>query len=174
MTTSRPPAARRSFTSPVVDYEPAPVGSASAPCPAPSPAALRRHTPRPLRSTRTAQSGTELDKGSGTDPPRAAAVFTDLALRRVLEVLDRRRPVSHLKTLLAPAQLDAVAALSRQPRSAQQTGAALRRMRLHSSNGHSAVEVSATYTRGTRVRAIAARVEPLGDGRWQVTALQIG
>ncbi len=36
-----------------------------------------------------------------------------------------------------------------------------------------AAEVFATYTRGPRVRAIAARVE-LVAGRWQVVALQIG
>jgi hypothetical protein len=34
--------------------------------------------------------------------------------------------------------------------------------------------VCATYTRGERVRAIAARVEVVADGRWQVVALQIG
>ncbi|MBO0677657.1 hypothetical protein JRC04_09305 [Mycolicibacterium sp. S2-37] len=169
MTTPSPPTDRRSFTSPVVDYEPAPLGSASAPCPPPTTVALRRHSPRPLRPTRTTGSG--VDRGDA--PPRAAAVFADMALRRVLEVLDRRRPVSHLKTLLAPAQVDTVAALSRQRHSGQASGAALRRMRLHGAGAHAA-EVSATYTRGRRVRAIAARVELLGDGRWQVVALQIG
>jgi hypothetical protein len=36
-----------------------------------------------------------------------------------------------------------------------------------------AAEVFATYTRGPRVRAIAARVEIVA-GRWQLVALQIG
>jgi hypothetical protein len=36
-----------------------------------------------------------------------------------------------------------------------------------------AAEVFATYSRGRRVRAIAGRVE-LVNGRWMVTALQIG
>lgn len=97
-----------------------------------------------------------------------------MALRRVLEVLDHRRPVSHLKTLLAPAQVDAVAALSRHRTGGPPgMGAALRRMRLHP-KGSRAAEVSATYIRGDRVRAIAARIELLGDGRWRVVALHIG
>jgi hypothetical protein len=101
-------------------------------------------------------------------------VFADMALRRVLEVLDHRRPVAHLKTLLAPAQLDTVAALTRHRTGGpRETGAALRPMRLHP-NGTRAAEVSATYIRGDRVRAIAARIELLGDGRWRVVALQIG
>jgi hypothetical protein len=107
-------------------------------------------------------------------PPRAAAVFADLTLRRVLEVLDRRRPVAHLKPMLTPALLDTVGALSRfRSGTGNGTVATLHRMRLHS-HGQHAAEVSATYTRGDRVRAIAARVERLGDGRWQMVALQIG
>jgi hypothetical protein len=34
-------------------------------------------------------------------PPRAAAVFADGVLRRVLEVIDRRRPIAQLRPLLA-------------------------------------------------------------------------
>ena len=34
-------------------------------------------------------------------------------------------------------------------------------------------EVFGTYTRGPRVRAIAARIE-LNAGRWRIVALQIG
>lgn len=164
MTTPSPPTGRRSFTSPVVDYEPAPVGSVGEPCPPPSTAALHRHTPRPLRPSRT----TEL----ANPAPRAAVVFADMALRRVLEVLDRRRPVAHLKPMLAPPLLDTIAALSRLGHG-NGSAARLRRMRLHNP-GPRGAEVSATYSRGDRVRAIAARVEPVGDGRWQVVALQIG
>ncbi|WP_422748998.1 Rv3235 family protein [Mycobacterium sp. WMMD1722] len=157
------------MTSPVVDYEPAPVGSAGDACSAPSAAALRRHSPRPLRPRRSGSL-----EPSEAAPPRAAAVFADMALRRVLEVLDHRRPVSHLKAVLAPPQLDTIAALSRLHHGGpHHTCAALRRMRLHP-KGADAAEVSATYTRGDRVRAIAARIELLGDGRWRVVALQIG
>lgn len=36
-----------------------------------------------------------------------------------------------------------------------------------------AAEVFGTYTRGTRVRALAGRIEVV-DGRWQLVALQLG
>lgn len=109
--------------------------------------------------------------------PPAAARFADAALRRVLEVVDRRRPVTQLRGLLTPPLIDTTSTLARSP----QTGGAavLRRLRLRSITGiepgHpvSAAEVFATYTRGPRVRAIAARVE-LVAGCWQVVALQIG
>ncbi|KUI23857.1 hypothetical protein AU196_02335 [Mycobacterium sp. IS-1742] len=154
-------AERPSFTAPVVDYEPAPTDGAAAACPAPSPAALHRHTPRMLRPA---------PRAAEPVPPPAAAVFADVALRRVLEVLDRRRPVGHLKPLLAPPLLDTVGTLCRE-RHGQP--ARLRRVRLRSA-GPVAAEVCATYTRGDRVRAIAARVEIVGDRRWQLVALQIG
>ena len=174
MTASRSPIQRTSFTSPVVDYEPPVVGaSAAGNCPQPSPAALHRSTPRPLRSVPT--GATSRPRLHELAPPRAAAVFADTALRRVLEVTDRRRPVAQLRPLVAPTLLDAVTTLTR---TVPQGGAAvLRRVRLRSANvvdGEArAAEVFATYTRGRRVRAIAARVE-LVDGRWLVVALQIG
>lgn len=164
MTQSSPPNAERpSFTSPVVDYEPAPVAFPPAPCPAPSPAALHRRSPRLLRPA------PRREVTESVAPP-AAGAFADLALRRVLEVLDRRRPLMHLKPVVAPQVLDTVGALCRVR---HPSPAKLRRVRLRSA-GPAAVEVSATYTRGDRVRAIAARVELTGAGRWQVVALQIG
>jgi hypothetical protein len=112
VTASRLPAAQtfpvaslapsRSFTSPIIDYEPPPVGMAAL-CPPPSPAALHRHTPRRLRPV----------PAPPAQPPRAAAVFTDTALRRILEVVDRRRPVAQLRPLLAPTLIDAVVAMTR-------------------------------------------------------------
>lgn len=174
VTASRIPTRRTSFTSPVVDYEPPPLGALPAsPCPPPSPTALHRRTPRPLRSV-PAAAAVQPHTGE-LIPPRAAAVFADRALRRVLEVTDRRRPVAQLRTLLAPALFDAVATSTR---TGSGGGAAvLRRVRLRSAEVHdgeaTAAEVFATYTRGRRVRAIAGRVE-LVNGRWVVTALQIG
>ncbi len=174
VTASRIPTRRTAFTSPVVDYEPPPVGALPvSPCPPPSPAALHRHTPRPLRSV-PAPAAVRPHTGELT-PPRAAAVFADTALRRVLEVTDRRRPVAQLRTLLAPALFDAVVASTR---TGPGGGAAvLRRVRLRTAEVHdgeaTAAEVFATYSRGRRVRAIAGRVE-LVNGRWVVVALQIG
>jgi hypothetical protein len=175
VTASRIPTRRTSFTTPVVDYEPPLVGAHPvAPCPPPSPAALHRHTPRALRSVPTAAASGP--HGGEPVPPRAAAVFADTALRRVLEVADRRRPVAQLRPLVKPALFDAVAAAF--SRTGSREGAAvLRRMRLRSAqvlDGEAtAAEVFATYSRGRRVRAIAGRVE-LVNGRWMVTALQIG
>ncbi len=108
-------------------------------------------------------------------PPRAAAVFADTALRRVLEVTDRRRPIAQLRQFTSPALIDAVAVLARVV--SADGAAVLRRVRLRAvesgSGEPTAAEVFATYTRGRRVRAIAGRVEVVG-GRWQLVALQIG
>ncbi len=108
-----------------------------------------------------------------------AAVFADAALRRVLEVLDRRRPAAQLRPMLAPSLVDSVIAVGRA--AAGHGGAAvLRRMRLQAA-GHrdpqSAAEVFGSYSRGDRFHAIACRVEqvPSGGGhRWLVVALHIG
>ncbi|WP_245233978.1 Rv3235 family protein [Mycobacterium sp. PS03-16] len=163
MTTSSPvPAERRPFTAPVIDYEPAPVRDQDAAlCPAPSPAALRRPTPRPWRPARVPPAD---------PPPRAAVLFADVALRRILEVVDRRRPLTQLRPVLAPSLFDTVGALTR-VRHAH--AATVRRVGLRG-DGAAAAEVYATYHRGGRVRAIAARIELGGDGRWRVVALQIG
>jgi hypothetical protein len=174
VTASRMPIQRTSFTSPVVDYEPPPVGAIPvSACPPPSPAALHRHTPRPLRSVPAVAAARA--RPHELLPPRAAAVFADAALRRVLEVTDRRRPVVQLRPLLTPTLFDAVASLTRT--SSPEGAAVLRRVRLRSAavvDGEAtAAEVFATYTRGRRVRAIACRVE-LVKGRWLVVALQIG
>jgi hypothetical protein len=168
VTASRIPTRRTSFTSPVVDYEPPPVGA----CPPPSSAALHRHASRPLRSVPAIPPGVRHEV---EQPPRAAAVFAETALRRVLEVSDRRRPVAQLRPLVAPALFDAVAAFTK---AGSRDGAAvLRRVRLrpvHVLDGEAAAaEVFATYSRGRRVRAIAGRVE-LVEGRWVMVALQVG
>jgi hypothetical protein len=107
-------------------------------------------------------------------PPRAAAVFADTALRRVLEVTDRRRPVAQLRPLLTPTLFDATVAVTR---TSSPEAAVLRRVRLRSASivddETTAAEVFATYTRGRRVHAIACRIE-LVNGRWLIVALQIG
>lgn len=172
MTVSRIPTAADTspvapFTSPIIDYEPPLVG-ATPTCSPPTPAALHRHTPRRLRAVPAAPAHDSV-------PPRAAAVFADTALRRVLEVVDRRRPIAQLRPLLAPTLIDAVVAMTR---TAPSDGAAvLRRVRLRSAvtaDGEAtAAEVFGTYTKGRRVRAVAGRIEIVG-GRWLVTALQIG
>jgi hypothetical protein len=152
---------------PVVDYEPPPFDGAAPPsCPAPTPAALHRQTRRAMRPLDRVAAG------------RAAAQFTDAALRRVLEVIDRRRPIAQLRPMLTPPLLDMVFTLARS--AGTERAAVLQRVRLQATalderDPHQAVaaEVFATYTRGRRVRAIAGRVE-VKDGRWRMVALQIG
>jgi hypothetical protein len=108
-------------------------------------------------------------------------MFADAALRRVLEVIDRRRPVAQLRPLVAPALIDTVIELSRvsHVRAARghsvRTAARLHRIRLRMVDGSQGAEaeVFGTYTSGPRVRALAARIELYRD-RWRIVALQIG
>jgi hypothetical protein len=117
---------------------------------------------------------------------RQAAIFADAALRRVLEVIDRRRPAAQLRPMLATSLVDPVLAIGRSAAGRAQglEGAAvLRRLRLQPA-GHrdpeTAAEVFGSYRRGQRVHAIACRVEQVRGGagsaatRWQVVALHIG
>jgi hypothetical protein len=166
LTTSQISFAPGAFTTPVVDYEPPPVGVAlhgatNPPCPAPPPAALHRPPRRLLRA---------IDRTEAA-PPREAATFADAVLRRVLEVIDRRRPIAQLQTMLTPALLDMVFALTHT--AGPDKAAVLRRVRLRAAAEPEAAEVFATYTRGHRVRAIAGRVE-MKEGRWRLVALQVG
>ena len=144
--------AQTPLVSPVVDYEPPPVGMAvcrSAPV-------LRRRVPRPTRHAQAIGHVRE------AEPPRDAVAFTDAALRRVLEVIDRRRPVAQLRTLVAPALIDTVIELSRRSDTragrtkTARTVAKLHRMRLRMVDGaeDAAAEVFGTYTSGHRVRCL--------------------
>ncbi|OBI40341.1 hypothetical protein A5707_10565 [Mycobacterium kyorinense] len=155
---------------PVADYEPPPRDVRH--CRPPSAAALRRinaHAPQRF-------SGHQQPTTSMSPRMRQAAVFADAALRRVLEVIDRRRPVAQLHGLLAGGLADSVLAANRVT-GHRQEAAVLRRLRLQAvgpPDRLTAAEVFATYTRGCRVHAIACRVEPVTDVGWQVVALHIG
>ncbi|TAM72826.1 MAG: hypothetical protein EPN51_02045 [Mycobacterium sp.] len=173
---------------PVVDYEPETQG-------------VPRTVPQCRRSSRTpsrGRSGHAAPRPYTGQPSRApvpdsgrvmsarmhqAAMFADAALRRVLEVIDRRRPAAQLNPLLAPNLVDSVVALGRSA-AGQAPGyagaAVLRRMRLQPA-GHrdpeAAAEVFGSYSRGSRVHAIACRVEQVSVAsgtRWMVVALHIG
>ena len=170
MTASPIPPEPASFTTPIIDCEPPPVGITA--CPPPSRSALHRRTPRTLQSVPRPAAGDSLAL-------RAAVVFADAALRRVLEVADRRRPIAQLRPLVAPALIDTVIALTRAPQAGapapskgRGTAATLRRVRLRMVDGEAA-EVFGSYTRGPRVLAIAARIE-LHRDRWRIVALQLG
>jgi hypothetical protein len=143
----------------VVEYEPSPT-SVAAPVAAP---------PRRRRHLRIAAPLPE----PAAAP--AAAAFADTALRRVLEIIDGRRPMAQLRALLTDELLDPVVALAR---TGHPAAAVLRRVRLRVvDRDGEAAEVCAAYSRGERVRAIAARVELVSVRdvkRWRIVALQIG
>lgn len=166
MTASRIPFPTGALTAPVVDYEPPPF-DAAVPCPTPTPAAL--HRPPPLRP---------VERTPAVALPAEAGKFTDAALRRVLEVIDRRRPIAQLRPMLTPPLLDMIFTLTRTE--GPDKAAVLQRVRLRAAavderdpQQACAAEVFATYTRGERVRAIAGRIEAT-EGRWRMVALQIG
>lgn len=158
---------------PVIDYEP-PARDVRH-CRPPSRTALRR--PNTHVQQRHSSQHTALGGSSSTSVQlRQAACFADAALRRVLEVLDRRRPVAQLQGLLAPGLVDSVLCANRF--TAGHDGAAvLRRLRLQAAGTPdrvAAAEVFGSYSRGRRVHAIACRIERIKDGSWQVAALHIG
>jgi Family of unknown function (DUF6459) len=147
---------------PVVDYEPPVLHTA--------PERVHPLRPRALSAPRPAPPP------AASAPLRAAGGFADAALRRVLEVIDRRRSLEQLRPLLAAGLVESLL-----PAVARQEGngaARLRRLRVQPvGTDGTAAEVAATYTRDERTHAIACRVEqvmtPTGL-RWQVVALHIG
>ncbi|WP_123025603.1 Rv3235 family protein [Mycolicibacterium stellerae] len=190
MTASQIPFEAGAFTTPVVDYEPPPYDVAGGPAPpfdvaggpappfdaCPTPASLHRSSRRAQRQVPTHVAPPPA--APHVAPPPAAAAFADAVLRRVLEVIDRRRPIAALRPMLTPPLLDMVFTLNRA--AGPDKAAVLRRVRLRTAavddrqpHQPTAAEVFATYTRGQRVRAIAGRIE-VTDGRWRMVALQIG
>ncbi len=162
--TAAPGSTRPVLTAPVIDCEPPalPLGGAlPAPQTCPAPTVLHGPTARRLRLVGP-EPEPQLQSG--------AAQFADMALRRVLEVVDRRRPPTQLRSLMSQLLLDAVIASTA---SRHGTTASLRRVGLRPATSPDAAELFATYTRGERIRAIAGRIE-LRSGRWQLTALQLG
>ncbi|MBV8291997.1 MAG: hypothetical protein JOY55_09330 [Mycobacterium sp.] len=158
---------------PVVDCEP-PVRDVRH-CRPPTRAALRRpttHVQQRHSSQRVAAGGSP----TMSAPLRQAACFADAALRRVLEVIDRRRPVAQLHGLLAAGLVDSVLCANRLAAD-DRAAAVLRRLRLQAVGApdrFAAAEVFGSYSRGRRIHAIACRIERVAGGRWQVVALHIG
>ena len=146
---------------PIVDYDPPPFGGP--PSLPPVTRQCRQAVVRPPARP----------NGRGPDGVQAAATFADAALRRILEVIDRRRPLAQLRPLLASGLADSLLS----GRTAGEP-ARLRRVRAQPTGPDGrAAEVAAYYTRGGRVHAIACRIEQVGTAsgpRWQVVALRLG
>ena len=150
----------------VIDFEPAPSRSDRL-CPTPAAGALHRLTPRPVR------------RPSGTrepTPPRSAVVFAETALRQLLEVIDRRRPVAQLRPLMTPVLAERVIARAAATRTASTSMLRVRSRAVDVAGPDTevgAVEVFGSFHRAGRVPASAARRERYRDG-WRIVALQIG
>ncbi|MCW2560535.1 MAG: hypothetical protein JWP55_4499 [Mycobacterium sp.] len=183
------PTGRESFAvMPVVDYEPPAQGVPrnATTCRQSSPTPSRRRSPHAPRRPYTGQPARQPTAGAGTvlsAPMRQAAMFADAALRRVLEVIDRRRPAAQLRPMLAPSLVDSVLSVGRSATGhapGQEGAAVLRRMRLQPAgpgDAATAAEVFGCYSRGDRMHAIACRVERVAtadETRWLVVALHIG
>ncbi|HEY5152164.1 MAG TPA: Rv3235 family protein [Mycobacterium sp.] len=146
---------------PVVDYEPPTL-----------------HAPGPVRLSRRRAPAAPPRPAPAPDttPMRAAGGFADAALRRILEVIDRRRPLVQLRPLLAAGLVESL--LQAVAQHDRRSAARLRRVRVQPvGTDGTAAEVAAIYTRDGRVRAIACRVEQVSTAtglRWQVVALHIG
>lgn len=152
---------------PVVDYEPPARAVTHRQPPPDGPGREQVPSPRPSRPARMAPSATA----------RSAAAFVDTTLRRVLEVIDRRRPATHLRPLLTADLIDSV--LAGRPAVSGREAATLRRLRLQAvGNGPPvAVEVFGSYRRGRRIHALAGRIVPVRTPTgpsWQLVALHIG
>lgn len=129
--------------------------------------------------TDAAPSRTSSSRPASTDTITAdpvapgADIFWNTSLRLVLEVLDQRRNPRHLKALLSPTVLELVRRLAISDNPTRDLGAA----RTHRTHVHaaspSAAEVCATYQRGNRTFAIAARIENTNAEGWIVTALHV-
>lgn len=98
------------------------------------------------------------------------------AVRLLLEVLDRRRPPEKMGQLFAPNVVESVRTIARTEPPGRRLGAASLR-RIHVTHAaRNATEVFGTYTRGTRVFAVAARLEyrrSLKYTGWTVTSLRV-
>lgn len=152
------------LTAPIVDYEPPPDATGTA---------VRAINRLHVVSDPVTESAVAYQLEAA--PPTAALVFADTALRRVLEVSDRRRPTAQLRPLVTATLFDAMSSWPRHPRN--DGAAVLRRVRLRTAREQdglaTAVEMFATFSRGPRLHAAAGRIEILG-GRWQFVALQLG
>ena len=174
MLTSPSPSDRDAFAvTPVVDYEP-PARDVRR-CQPPSHTTLRRpntHVQQRHSSQHTAAGGSS----TTSVQLRQAACFADAALRRVLEVIDRRRPVAQLHGLLAAGLVDSVLSANRLT-TGHDAAALLRRLRVQAVGAPdrvAAAEVFGSFSRGRRIHAIACRIELVSGRRWQVVALHIG
>ncbi len=99
------------------------------------------------------------------DAQRAAQVLA----RALVEILSGQRPVAQLRVHCAP---EIYAGLLERPFTGQQALPHVLTVRV-CEPADGVAEVSVAFRRAERVRAMAFRIEGV-DGRWRITALQVG
>ena len=162
--------------SPAVLLEPAPRGTTLAPTEAAvrisAAAALTPRAPTTIAADGVPPWSSESDIGvrrtaTGDLPParRAASVFA----RALVEVLSGQRPVAQLRVHCSP---EIYEGLLERPIVRRLALPHLLTVRL-CEPADGVAEVSAAFRRADRVRALAFRIEGV-DGRWRITALQLG
>ncbi len=152
---------------------------ASTCAPAETPAGCRPRIDRKsLRANRSAPAGIRrahraAHTADDRTEPSEAREFAGRAIRILLEVLDRRRPVAQLNSLCVPALVHTVGALVAGDHAPSRTlgAAVLTKFRLFPADDH-AFELIAMYQRGPRRLALAGRVEHTATG-WKLTALRL-
>ena len=163
-----------------------PLGAIGEPC-AHLPVPGTRH--RPLGGRGAAQSsphdGRSPTRAAMREPaaPRDSSAFAELAIRRALEVVDRRRNPNQLRTFFAPEVVEHLHRLATAgARRGSRGTAILQTVHLrpvHSGPPHPAagdsgpaevVEFFGRYARGERSPAFAGRMEQTAGG-WRVTSL---
>ncbi|MFJ2836777.1 MULTISPECIES: Rv3235 family protein [Nocardia] len=110
---------------------------------------------------------------SRAESDTGAARFAEQVVRLVLEVVDRRRPVDHLRSMTDPLVLSAVRTMLTQNLAPGRAlgAASLTRVRVTATDPGGA-EIFASYQRGDRTFAVAGRIESTRD-RWRLVALRL-
>ncbi|MBB3035646.1 Rv3235 family protein [Hoyosella altamirensis] len=143
--------------------------------PASSPAAPTQDAQRCAGSSQPRQRRAGLPPARRVSPPGGAHAAASALFRMTLEILDRRRPVTHLSQCATRLIVDQVGAISRRNDLRGTVGNA-RLLRVHVRPVSSmATEAFCTCERGDRVFAIAAKIElaPGVPPRWVCTSLRV-
>ncbi|MBY6412451.1 hypothetical protein HQ346_12280 [Rhodococcus sp. BP-252] len=173
---------------PAQPYEPPAVERSTATPAAPCRVELRRNT---IRSSSAVKRRHPFPRSLGAHPAAAPTTVApnpardvpddirrgvDHALRLLLEVLDRRRTADQLRSLFAPAVIESIRTIVRNGPPGHGLGIASLRTVHSRPASENSVEIFATYARGPRVFALAARIDvrsgPRGDTP-TVTSLRV-
>ncbi len=132
---------------------------------------LRRNHSAPAGVRRAQRAG---HAGVRRPEPAGARAFATTAVRILLEVLDRRRPVAQLNALCTPGLVFAVGSLVAGDHAPSRTlgSAVLGTVRLFQVE-EQAAEMMATYQRGPRRLVVAGRIERGTATPWKMTALRV-